>query len=403
MTQNLSSPTGSACPFDHGRRLPSDGTPLAPSPVLTRWRDEAAATPLRYADGHQGWVVTRYDLARSVLEDPRFSQRPSRMPVGPEPGPSATIDERAQRAMDDGSLLGMDAPRHSRIRRSILQRFSVRSVRSYQPDVADVVARQVAHLRAQGSPADLTVNYAQPISALVHSGVLGIPDRLVPSFARLFVGQSPMQEKVDFARELLLRKQDELGEDVLSDLLRSALTRSEVEGITVMLLTSGRDSVAYMIATGAVALLTHPESLAALRDDPTLTTGAVEELMRVGAMFVTLFPRTAKEDVTFDGVVIRAGETVSVSPVAANRDERRFERPRDFEITRDAFGHLGFGHGLHGCIGQQLARLEIREALTQLVVGFPGLALVEAEQLQPMPFAHPVATYEAGAVIVSWD
>jgi cytochrome P450 len=403
MTENPPPSAGSACPFDDGRTLPRDGTPLVPSPVLTRWRDEAAATPLRYADGHQGWVVTRYDLARSVLEDPRFSQRPSRMPVESEHGPSATLDARAQQAMDDGSLLGMNAPQHSRIRRSILKRFSVRSVRSYQPDVADIVAKQVVHLRAQGSPADLTANYARPISALVHSGVLGIPDPLVPGFARLFVGESTMQEKVDFARELLARKQEELGEDVLSDLLGSSLTRSEVEGVTVMLLTSGRDSVAYMIATGAVALLTHPEPLAALRNDPTLITGAVEELMRVGAMFVTLFPRTATENVAFGDVVIRAGETVSVSPVAANRDERRFERPQDFDITRDALGHLGFGHGLHGCIGQQLARLEIREALTQLVAGFPRLALVEAQQLRPMPFAHPVATYEAGTVVVSWE
>jgi cytochrome P450 len=305
--------------------------------------------------------------------------------------------------MDDGSLLGMDAPQHSRIRRAILKRFSARSVRGYQPDVAEIVARQVTHLRAQGSPADLTANYAQPISALVHSGVLGIPDPLVPRFARLFVGESTMREKVDFARELLVRKQDELGEDVLSDLLRDTLTTSEVEGITVMLLMSGRDSVAYMIATGTVALLTHPEPLAVLRDDPTLIAGAVEELMRVGAMFVTLFPRTATEDVTFDDVVIRAGETVSVSPVAANRDERRFERPQDFDITRDASGHLGFGHGPHGCLGQQLARLEICEALTQLLASFPRLALVEAEQLRPMPFAHPVATYEAGTVIVSWE
>jgi cytochrome P450 len=305
--------------------------------------------------------------------------------------------------MDDGSLLGMDAPQHSRIRRAILKRFSARSVRGYQPDVAEIVARQVTHLRAQGSPADLTANYAQPISALVHSGVLGIPDPLVPRFARLFVGESTMREKVDFARELLVRKQDELGEDVLSDLLHDTLTTSEVEGITVMLLMSGRDSVAYMIATGTVALLTHPEPLAVLRDDPTLIAGAVEELMRVGAMFVTLFPRTATEDVTFDDVVIRAGETVSVSPVAANRDERRFERPQDFDITRDASGHLGFGHGPHGCLGQQLARLEICEALTQLLASFPRLALVEAEQLRPMPFAHPVATYEAGTVIVSWE
>jgi cytochrome P450 len=129
----------------------------------------------------------------------------------------------------------------------------------------------------------------------------------------------------------------------------------------------------------------------------------MEEFMRVGAMFVTLFPRTATQDLEIDGTTFRAGETVSVSPVGANRDERAFERPDEFDITRDAFGHLGFGHGLHGCVGQQVARIEITEALGQLIAEFPTLRLEYAEQLGPMPFAHPVATYEAGSVVVGWD
>jgi cytochrome P450 len=104
-----------------------------------------------------------------------------------------------------------------------------------------------------------------------------------------------------------------------------------------------------------------------------------------------------------DGVTIHAGQSVSVSSVAGNRDERRFPSPEEFDVTRDAYGHLGFGHGLHGCVGQQLARIEITEAITQLIGGIPSLRLVHAEQSEPMPFAHPVATYEAGAVLVGWD
>jgi cytochrome P450 len=129
----------------------------------------------------------------------------------------------------------------------------------------------------------------------------------------------------------------------------------------------------------------------------------MEEFMRVGAMFVTLFPRTATEDVEIGGTRFRAGESVSVSPVGANRDEAVFERPEEFDIARNAFGHLGFGHGLHGCVGQQVARVEITEAIGQLVAEFPALRLEHAEQLAPMPFAHPVATYEAGSVVVGWD
>jgi cytochrome P450 len=120
-------------------------------------------------------------------------------------------------------------------------------------------------------------------------------------------------------------------------------------------------------------------------------------------MFITLFARTATEDIDLGDAHFRAGESVSVSPVASNRDGRRFDHPDEFDITRDAYGHLGFGHGIHGCVGQQLARLEIRQAITQMLAGLPGLYLVEAEQEHPMPFAHPVATYEAGSVVIGWE
>ncbi len=190
---------------------------------------------------------------------------------------------------------------------------------------------------------------------------------------------------------------------MISDLLGSELSMNDVEGLLMVLMTSGRDSIAYMIATTTVALLTHPDQLDLLRARPDLLRPAVEEFMRYGAMFVTLFPRTATEDVELDdGGRIPRGQTVSVSPVAANHDPRRFERPDEFDVTRDAAGHLGFGHGLHGCVGQQVARAVIHEAIGQLITELPGLRLVSAEQLEPMPFAHDVATYQAGAVIVAW-
>ena len=166
---------------------------------------------------------------------------------------------------------------------------------------------------------------------------------------------------------------------------------------------SGRDSVAYMIATTMVALIEHPEQVAALRDDPNLMTPAVEEFMRFGTMFVTLFPRTATQDIELSGASFKSGDTVSVSPVAANRDGLRWAEPDYFDVRRDAFGHLSFGHGSHGCVGQQVARIEIREAISQLLDAFPSLYLISADQSEPVAFAHPVAVYEAGSVIVGWD
>ena len=411
------------CPFNGPQSLPGDSTPLRPSPTIAAWREAGAAVPLRYSDDHVGFVVTRYDAARGVLEDRRFSQQPQRTPQGPihgHPSPDegtgnwhvedddkvpgkATLDAAARHASEVSNLLGLDGASHARMRRAITSRFSVRQVRSRQEWVATTVARQLEHLRAQGSPAELTAHYAQPISALTHCHVLGVPDSRVPTFINRFVHTSTTQEKYDFIRDVLDARRGDPGEDVISDLLGSDFSIAEIEGLLHVLMTSGRDSVAYMIATATVALLSHPRQLAALRSEPHLIDGAIEEFMRTGAMFITLFPRTATEDVEIEGISIRAGQTVSVSPVGANRDPRRFDHPDDFDIERDASGHLGFGHGPHGCVGQQLARLEIREAITQLISGLPAIKLVEAEQTRPMPFANPVATYEAGSVVIAWD
>jgi cytochrome P450 len=413
------SDTVSACPFHaDAASLPGDGTPLRPSPTLAQWRSQGAAVPLAYQDGHEGLVGTRYDFARAVLEDPRFSMRPERMPMGPtghisdeEDLPNAALpaelpgelDEAAQRS-ELANLLVLDGAEHSRLRRLVTPRFSIRQVRGRREWIAQMVSRQLTELKAKGSPADVWADYGLPIAARTHCHVIGVPDSEYDDFVRLFEGSSTAQQKYDFIRRVLEMRRGDPGDDVVTDLLAAdAVPREEVEGLLRLLLGAGRDSVAYLIATATVALLTDPGQLDLLRAEPERFDTAIEEFMRVGAMFVTLFPRTALEDVEVAGVAVSAGQSVSVSPVAANRDPDRWEDPEQFDLTRDAYGHLGFGHGIHGCIGQQLARVEIREGIRQLIEGCPGLRLVHADQLTPMPFAHPVAVYEAGSVIVEWD
>ena len=392
------------CPFHGDRVLPTDGTPLAPSPTLTAWRDEAAATPLLYPDGHDGLIVTRHGLARDVLADNRFTLGVSRFPHGDADSAPDPIDAAAQESLAASNLLTLDGEQHLRMRRAILSQFSVRAVRSREDAVREIVRTQLEEFLARTGPADLFAHYATPISTRTHCLVLGVPDAFQAEFIDLFVtGPSTAQMHFDYVRRVLDAKTDEPGDDVITHLLRGEWSRIEIEGILIVLMTSGRDSVAYLVSTAMTALLTHPDQLALLRDDPGLMPGAIEEFMRVGAMFVTLFPRTAVEDLEIDGVSIAAGTTVAVSPVAANHDERQYDDPDAFDVTRDAFGHLGFGHGPHGCVGQQLARLEIRESIGQLIAAAPNLRLVHAEQLEPLPFAHPVATYEAGAVEVDWS
>jgi cytochrome P450 len=350
----------------------------------------------------------------SVLQDPRFSMRPARMPAGPDAAHEGAaesaavplelpgeLDESGQRS-DDLNLLNLDGAEHAKLRRAATARFSLRQARSLEPWIQEMVAAQIAELRERGPVVDLWRDFGMPISARTHCRVIGIPDRHFGRFVELFVEPSTAQQKYDFIRALLDERRDDPGEDVITDLLANPeLDRAEIEGLLRLLMGAGRDSVAYLIATASVALLTNPEQLALLREDPDLIRPAVEEFMRVGAMFVTLFARTALEDVEIDGFDIPAGTSVAVSPVAANRDPAHWGADaEEFDVTRDAFGHFGFGYGIHGCIGQQVARVEIRMAITALLGAFPELQLVSAEQLEPLPFAHPVAVYEAGEVLV---
>ncbi|KRA24601.1 hypothetical protein ASD65_09410 [Microbacterium sp. Root61] len=405
--------TTAQCPY-LSRSLPGDGTPLTPSPQLAQWREADAFVPLDFQDGHEGLVATRYEAVLSVLQDPRFSMRPGRMPMGPgdghgsASGDSSAVPLEAPGALDDAgqqseelNLLNLDGEQHAKLRRVVTARFSLRQARTRQDWIHGMVAEQIEALRASGPVVDLWLDYARPIAARTHCHVIGVPEAQYGRFVELFVEESTAQQKYDFIRRLLAERANDPGEDVITDLLNNPdLSRIEVEALLRLLMGAGRDSVAYLIATASVALLTHPEQLELLRGDPERIQAAVEEFMRTGAMFVTLFARTALEDVVIEGTTIPAGTSVSVSPVAANRDPAQWgERAEEFDVSRDAFGHLGFGQGIHGCIGQQLARIEIREAITALILAFPELDLVSAEQLAPMPFAHPVAVYEAGSVI----
>jgi cytochrome P450 len=163
---------------------------------------------------------------------------------------------------------------------------------------------------------------------------------------------------------------------------------------------AGLDTTANMLGLGTFALLSNPDQFAALRDDPALAPQAVEELMRYLTLIHTTV-KTAVEDVELEGRTVRAGETVVMSVDAANRDPLRFPDPDTLDLTRKATGHLGFGHGIHQCLGQQLARVEMQVALPALVSRFPTLRLaVDPEQV---PLRTDMNIYGVHSLPVTWD
>ena len=389
------------CPHKHN--LPSDGTPLKPSPTLDHWRESSEITPLSFPDGHDGWIALQQQVSQEILMDTRFSQQPHRFPgLAPQQSPEDFIDERDMLAITSADLLALDGDQHRKCRKTVTSKFSFKAVNSYTEAVTELVSRQLTHLLEQPQPVDLTEHFSEPISIANHAFVLGIPDSMVKEFERTFVGSVSRQERITYLREVYQYKFENPGDDVISHLTQSELTQAEVEGLIYVFFTSGRDSVAYMISTSMVALLQNSDQLEFIRTNLPVSKEAVEELMRYCAMFVTLFPRTALEDLEIAGQKIEAGQSVSVSPVAVNRDPHIWDEPNMLKLDREVKAHLSFGHGIHGCLGQQLARLVIQESLTQLLNAINSVELVSAEQLEPMEFAHPVATYKVGKVFLNF-
>jgi len=387
------------CPHSAALRLPSDGTPSTPSPaLLALHRDEVR--PLAYSDGEVGLIVGSYELAKEILADTRFSQFPHRFPVSDLEFTSEDVDSRATAAAQVADLLALDGEQHSKVRGALTPKLSLKSIRALDSAIQSEIARIVESLELLDGEFDLHKMYSEPISVAMHSLLLGIPPECMHEYHVLYTEASTAQAKWEFVRRVLQIKARHLGDDVLSDLLQSELSPLEIEGLAFVLFISGRDSVAYFISTSAVNILSHPAGAELFLAKINESNIVIEELMRFGSMFITLFPRTAKQDIEFGELLIKAGTSVSVSQVAANRDPSHFTNPAEMNLNNNSAGHLAFGHGIHSCVGQQFARIVLKHSLQQLFTKYPLLELTSADQKSPQSFAHPVAVYAAGCVMM---
>ncbi|MFJ9575897.1 cytochrome P450 [Streptomyces sp. NPDC101191] len=386
------------------RRAPC---PFDPPAGLAELRERAPLIPMAYPDGHLGRLATGHATVRAILADPRFSSRYELMhypfPGGPEgPLPPAPV----------GDMTGLDAPEHTRYRRLLMGRFTVRRMRLLTDRVREITAEQLDAMERRGPGADLVEAFARPVPALMICELLGVPfaDRerfqghaetimsMEVSPEERYAAMAGLQE---YMAELVAAQRAEPADDLLGDLARdSGLTDEELVGLGGFLLAAGLDTTANMIAHGTFALLSHPEQAEALRQDPELAPQAVEELMRYLTVAHTSV-RTALEDVELDGRLIRAGESVTLSLEAANRDPARFADPDVLDLRRAATGHLGFGHGIHQCLGQQLARVELTVALPALLERFPALRL--AVPADEVPLRTDMNIYGVHRLPVTWD
>jgi len=380
---------------------------------LDELREQRPVCPLRYPDGHVGWLVTSYAAARAVLMDSRFSMQPLREPY-PNTVPFAVILEATDGAPDrSGTLLHLDPPEHTRLRRMQTGHFSVQQVLRHRELVERAASTCLDELEAAGSPADLVERFTRPLPAIVLCHVLGIPETDRGTFERFTAAEDDsessaeaqieaFQEFRDYCKDVLRCKRAEPADDVLSGLVASGVAdEDELVDTVATLVTAGHDTTLNLLALSTLALLVDRRRWESLQADPAKIETAVEEFVRYMTIFPNTFTRTAVEDVELDGTVIKAGQSVTISLVAANRDPAKFERPEELQLTRDATGHLGFGQGRHMCLGQHLARLEMRVGLTALMIRFPTLELAVPASEIPLHRSEHVI-YGVKSLPVCW-
>ena len=357
-----------------------------PVDELARVRADEGVTRVVTPFGIPAWLVTRAEDVREVLSDPaRFSNARTEFPL-------ADLLHLSREEMAEqraGQLLGLDPPEHTRLRRMLTPEFTVHQIRRLAPRIEAIVESHLDDLEREGPPTDLVAGFALPIPSLIICELLGVPYSERAEFQQRTRRQLDMSVPLEELRTLRLesrafmqaqvdRAQAAPGEDLLGMLIREHgddLGNDELVGIALLLLIAGHETTANMLGLGTLALLCHPDQLAAVRDDPASVGPAVEELLRWLSIVPTGILRTTTTEVTLAGHTIPAGELVAASLVAANRDPALVEDPGRFDITRGALGHLAFGHGVHHCLGAPLARMEMTTAFPALLRRFPHLAL----------------------------
>ncbi|WP_444960972.1 cytochrome P450 family protein [Nocardiopsis sp. M1B1] len=363
---------------------------------------------MAYMGEQDVWLVSRYADCRKLLSDARFQ----RSPQGRGPAMIARMPDSVRepmRLLTTSSMIMMDDPGHRRLRGLVVKPFTPKAIARLGDRVGDLANSLLDELEPSGRT-ELRERFALPIPATVINEMVGVPhedrDRFGRGMKALItglaeIGQADWVREVNtltgFVRELIDRKRSDPGPDILTGLIQAEeqgdrLSDDELVAMVFLLVTAGYETTYNLITSAVVTLLDHPRQLARLRDAPqdeALWRGAVEEILRYGSPLGGTKPVTTVEDVTWHGTTIPAGSSVIPLLGAADRDPAAFDAPEVFDIGRHPNNHLGFGHGVHFCLGANLARMETRVALGTLFGRNPNLRLaVDRSELEfePLPF-----------------
>jgi cytochrome P450 len=357
-----------------------------PASFFARLRESRPVVPARLPNFGRVWIITRYADVRAALTDARVANKPQGWhdDVRPVPGGAGGVH----------ALLNTDPPDHTRLRRLMQKAFTPRRAAQLRPRAAEIATRLLDQMAARGDVVELLDAYARPLPITVISELLGIPEAdrgwiwvTVTDYGKGGEElQRVPQELGAYFTRLITAKRADPGNDLLSALVlahdnagedgaEEALTTTELLSAAYHLVMAGFDTTVNLIASGTLALLTYPEEMARLRQDPSLLPAAVDELLRFTNPVNHVTTRFTTEDVPIADMVIPAGEPVLIATSSANRDPAQFPDPDRLDLGRDTSGHVAFGYGIHYCLGAPLARMEAEVALGALLARFPGVSL----------------------------
>lgn len=341
----------------------------------------------RFPDGHLGWFTTKHSSCRAIMQDRRFSVYPMRPLAGSDGG----FQDALAGPEHIGDLLRLNPPEHTKLRRYLAPFFTLRRAEEKRPMVERVVAECIRSMKEAGPPLDFVHNFAIAVPSIAICEFLGLD----PSWRSRYEAPTEALEDMteastpadklasvhqlyDFASEVIDDKRANPADDLLTEIIvRSGLTDTELRGLLLLLFIAGHGTTALNFTAGVCGLLSRRERWETARADLDSIDRTVEEILRYSMTTNADMPRTALEDIEIDGVLIKAGETVAVVPGRPGGDLATEPDLCRFDPGRDAGRHLAFGHGIHMCLGQHLARLELAVGFEGLLREFPSLALAE--------------------------
>ncbi|WP_406135048.1 cytochrome P450 [Streptomyces sp. NBC_01089] len=374
--------------------------PLDPPAEFTELREEQPILKVRFPNGSTGWLATRFEEGSQVFSDPRMSARRWRHDT-----PEGEVAEPGDDSPFDVGFVFMDEPEHGAYRRLLTRHFTPKAVQTrLQPYLDKIVDQHLDAIAAGPETFDFVEAMALPIPCLVICELLGVPYADRDGFhhateAMMDMGRGREERDrgahwlIDYITGLVAEKRRTGDTDgILAELINrtegenAALTDRQLIGLGVLLLFAGHDTTAAMMGLSTLTLLTHDEQRHSLMEAPDKIGGAVEELMRFLTIVQFGLGRVAKEDLEIGGARIKQGELVVVAMNAANRDPRVFQDPDALDFDRRMTRHIGFGYGVHACLGQNVARAELRTVLPRLFARFPNLRLATPLEEVPMDF-----------------